>query len=210
MYEKTVFINCPFDDDYTDLLHAVTFAVLYAGFIPRSALEEVNSGEERLSKIVKLIKDSCLSINDLSRVEAEKKGDLARFNMPFEFGVFYGALALGGKKHRLKKPLVMDSEKYRFQKSLSDIAGKDPACHDNDPLKAISCVRNFLDGKDGGVALPGAAHFAEEYNKFQTELPTLLSASKLTSDEIRKPEYWKAYVRAVKFWMDARATDVLH
>lgn len=208
MYEKNVFINCPFDDEYTDILHALTFSVLYAGFIPRSALEEINSGEERLSKIINLIRDCCLSLHDISRVETMDLGDLPRFNMPFECGIFFGALSLGGKKQKQKKALVLDSEEFRYQRTMSDIAGKDPVCHNNDPEEAIACVRRFLNGKDnGGISLPGEAHFVKEYKKFKEELPALLSTTNLTEEEIRKRSYWKDYVLAAKVWVDGRAQD---
>jgi hypothetical protein len=207
MYDKSVFINCPFDDAYTDILHAITFTVSYAGFIPRSALEQTNSGDERLSKIVKLVRDCRLSLHDISRVELPSPTDLPRFNMPFECGIFYGAMSLGGKKHQNKEFLVLDSEKYRYQKTMSDIAGKDPECHENKPEQAIGCVRRFLNGKDGAVTLPGEAHFVTEYERFKADLPTLLTNIKLTATEIRKLSYWKDYVATVQAWVTARAKD---
>lgn len=207
MYYKSVFINCPFDEPYADMLLAITFAVSYAGFVPRSALEVVNSGEERLSKIVKLVDDCALSLHDISRVEKLAPDDLPRFNMPFECGIFYGALTLGGKRHQQKQFLILDSEKYRFQKTMSDIAGKDPACHSNDPFEAIGCVRRFLNGKDGLVPLPGGDHFKAEYIKFCSELPALLAKTKISTTEIRKNTYWKDYVVHVNEWVKVHATD---
>lgn len=143
-YQNSVFINCPFDEDYMDLLHAITFAIYYAGFAPRSALEETDTAVERLSKIVKVIRECRLGVHDISRVEVAPAAGLPRFNMPFELGIFYGAVAFGGKQDRNKSFLVLDSEKYRYQKTMSDIAGKDPSSHENDPKKAIGCIRRFL------------------------------------------------------------------
>lgn len=205
-YEDSIFINCPFDDSYVDILHAITFTVIYAGFIPRSALEEVNSGDERLSKIIKIVRGCCLSLHDISRVESSGVGSLPRFNMPFECGIFYGALSFGSREHRKKQFLVLDSEPYRYQKTMSDISGKDPACHKNDPLEAISCVRNFLNGKKNQIIFPGEKHFKNEYARFKYDLPKLLASMKLTEDEIRKLSYWKDYVSMVKAWADSKAT----
>ena len=128
MYEKSVFINCPFDENYTDILQAITFAIVYANFIPRSALETINSGQERLAKICYIIKECQFSIHDISRVGVGPSGsnNLPRFNMPFEFGIFYGAEHFGRGVQKNKKSLVLDSEKYRYQQTLSDIAGKVP------------------------------------------------------------------------------------
>jgi hypothetical protein len=211
MYEKNVFINCPFDAEYVDLLQAITFAVVYAGFIPRSALEEVNSGEERLAKIVKLIREASLSLHDISRVEMPPQPEgakpaLPRFNMPFECGIFYGAYAIGVGKQKEKKFLVLDSQQYRYQQTMSDIAGKDPACHNNDPNEAIRCVRRFLSGKNGNNQLPGDAHFIAEYQKFRDELPAIVGQMKMTVDEIRQLSYWKDYVTIVTGWVKARAS----
>ena len=64
MYDKNVFINCPFDSAYQPLLHAVTFAIRDAGFVPRSALETNNTAEERLAKIVAITRECRYSIHD--------------------------------------------------------------------------------------------------------------------------------------------------
>lgn len=57
-YSNSVFINCPFDQDYEPLLDSIIFTVYACGFIPRSALEEDDSSDMRLDKIVRLIHSS--------------------------------------------------------------------------------------------------------------------------------------------------------
>ena len=57
-YNKNVFINCPFDDKYFDILQALVFCITYFGFIPRISLESSDSVKPRLEKIVELIYDS--------------------------------------------------------------------------------------------------------------------------------------------------------
>jgi len=57
-YNDNVFINCPFDVDYTKNLHAVVFTVYRCGFVPLSALSEDNGLDNRLSKIENLIANS--------------------------------------------------------------------------------------------------------------------------------------------------------
>jgi hypothetical protein len=117
-YRKSIFINCPFDPAYVDILHAITFAICFAKFVPRSSLEETDSGEERLSRIVRIVKDCQFGIHDISRVELSGDGAdaLPRFNMPFEFGLFYGALQFGAKDQedaaarRREAPVGQDAE----------------------------------------------------------------------------------------------------
>jgi hypothetical protein len=67
-FEKNVFINCPFDDQYLKLLRPLLFTVIYLGFTPRIALEALDSGEPRIKKILDLIEDSKYGIHDLSRM----------------------------------------------------------------------------------------------------------------------------------------------
>ena len=64
-----VFINCPFDDDYRPLFDAAVFAVYDSGFVPRCALESIDTGQTRLAKIMSII-DACrYGLHDLSRTE---------------------------------------------------------------------------------------------------------------------------------------------
>jgi hypothetical protein len=90
VFEKNIFINCPFDDEYRPLLRAMLFTVIYCGLTPRIATERADSGEVRIRKIVELMKESKFSVHDISRIEPLKRGDLPRFNMPFELGMELG------------------------------------------------------------------------------------------------------------------------
>jgi len=73
MNNNNIFINCPFDNQYiADLLKPMLYAVLNFGFEPQLALNRSDSGENRLNKIVELIKKSENSIHDLSRIKSSK------------------------------------------------------------------------------------------------------------------------------------------
>jgi hypothetical protein len=89
-FNGLVFINCPFDEEFTPVFYAIVFAVYRCGFRPRSALEEDNGLNNRLGKIEKLIGECQFGIHDISRTESNSKA-LPRFNMPFELGIFWGA-----------------------------------------------------------------------------------------------------------------------
>ena len=89
-FDKNIFINCPFDVDYTPLLKCLLFTTIYCKFNPRIALEKFDSGEVRLEKIIQLIQDSKYSIHDLSRAKSSKKNEYYRLNMPFEIGLDFG------------------------------------------------------------------------------------------------------------------------
>lgn len=65
---RNVFLNCPFDFSYQDLFFAAVFTILACNRQPRCALESLDSGQNRLDKIVGLIRESQYSIHDLSRI----------------------------------------------------------------------------------------------------------------------------------------------
>ena len=69
--EKNVFINCPFDDKYFELLKTLVFTVVYFGYNPRISLESSDAGLSRLEKIINLIQESKYAIHDLSRLASQ-------------------------------------------------------------------------------------------------------------------------------------------
>lgn len=176
-YDRNVFINCPFDDQYQPLLHAILFAVLDCGFFARSALEVDDGGEVRIDKIKQIIRECRIGIHDISRVELDPVNALPRCNMPLELGLFLGAQAFGSGKQKEKRALILDSDRWRYQKFCSDIAGQDIRAHGNDPARAVAAVRAMLATVSGGAArIPGPATIFERYAWFCGELPALCRA----------------------------------
>lgn len=143
-FDKNVFVNCPFDDDYRQLLIGIVYTVKYFGFNPRLSLERADSGESRIDKILDLIKESKFGIHDLSRMVSSKKDEHYRMNMPFELGIDFGCKKLKGGRWEGKKILILEKEKYRFQKAISDLSGSDIRNHDDDPTKVIRAVRDWF------------------------------------------------------------------
>jgi len=143
-FEKSVFINCPFDDAYYGLLRPTIFTVIFLGLKPRIALERSDSGEQRITKIIELIRESKYSIHDLSRLKARKPGEFFRLNMPFELGIDVGCRNFGTGRLRQKRLLVLEAERFRYQAALSDISGSDIVSHRNEPEQITTAVRNWL------------------------------------------------------------------
>jgi len=143
-YEKNVFINCPFDDEYLSLLRPILFTIIYLGFIPRISLESFDSGKSRFNKICELIEQSKYSIHDLSRIKARKKGEYFRLNMPFELGLDIGCRIFQKEKYSDKKHLILEKEKYRYQAAISDLSNSDIKSHKNDPMIAVRQIRNWF------------------------------------------------------------------
>lgn len=148
------------------------FAVHDCGFVARCALEAEDSGEERIRKIKRIIRECAFGVHDISRVELDAVNRLPRFNMPLELGLFLGAQEYGSGAQKRKRSLVLDSEPYRYQKFCSDIAGQDIRAHHNDPAKAAAAVRAMLStALDGNARLPGEAAIRARYNRFRADLP---------------------------------------
>jgi hypothetical protein len=165
-FSNSVFINCPFDDGYKDILYAIIFAVYKCGFAPRSALEEDNALNNRLSKIETIIEKCRFGIHDLSRTEMNSNA-LPRFNMPFELGIFFGAKKFGNDQQKTKVALVLEKQKYLYQQYISDLNGIDTQAHENDPEKAIKIVRNWLQSASGRKTIDGHMVIINDYNHFR-------------------------------------------
>jgi hypothetical protein len=188
-YDKSVFINCPFDDSYLPLFRALVFAVFECGLIPRCAQEVYDAGEVRIEKIARIIKDCRWGIHDISRTDLNASG-LPRFNMPLELGLFLGAKRFGTGLHSRKSCLVLDRDKYRYQEFISDIAGQDIAAHANDPTEGIKAVRHWLSISKAGIRRPpGGAAIADRYSRFIDELPRICADAELQVSELTFVEY---------------------
>lgn len=186
-YNQNVFVNCPFDNDYQSKFDAIIFTVFECGFIPISAKDENNCGEVRIEKIFKLIEKCRFSIHDISRVELNTEG-LPRFNMPLELGIFLGAQKYGIGKQNQKSALIVDSEEYRYQSFISDIAGQDIKTHHNDHETLIMLTRNYL-SPHTSTRISGATKIIERYEQFQQDLPSLMETFGLSYNDVTHDDY---------------------
>lgn len=168
-FERNVFINCPFDDDFRQLLLGIIFTVMYFGYIPRLSLERADSGESRIDKILGLIEESKFGIHDLSRIISTKEDEHFRMNMPFELGIDYGCKKLKGGKWNNKKILILEKERYRFQKAISDLSGSDIKNHDDKVIKVVYAVRDWFINEELHRGSSGKKVW-NSYNDFQAYL----------------------------------------
>lgn len=194
---RQVFINCPFDRRYAPLFEAIVFSVFDCGFVARSALEYSDSSEPRIEKIVTLIGRCRYSIHDLSRTELDKRTGLPRFNMPLELGICLGAQRLGTRVQRNKRCLILDRERYRYQKFISDISGQDILAHGAKPRLAAKCVRDWLSDQRTEQATPGANAIWNRYVEFRRMLPLYCEAVRQSADELT----FNDYTRIVAEWL---------
>ncbi|MCI0378957.1 MAG: nucleotide-binding protein [Gemmataceae bacterium] len=172
-YDSNVFINCPFDEDYKPLFQAVVFSVCSLSMIPRCALEASDAAQVRLEKIMTIIGECRFGILDISRTELDQAHNLPRFNMPLELGIFLGCKRFGNKLQRRKSCLILDRERFRFQKFISDISGQDPAAHKSRPAQIIRRIRDWIRAETKRYDIRGADFYVAQFRSFQKDLPNI-------------------------------------
>jgi hypothetical protein len=196
-YERSVFINCPFDDKYTPIFEAIVFVVIICGFRPLCARVRLDSSEIRLNKIMDLIGSSRYSIHDLSRVELDEVNALPRFNMPLELGADLGCKRFSPSRKN-KSILIFDSQSYRFQKYISDLGGQDVANHNNHPTLAIGSIRNWLRA-ESGQRLPGPSALEIRYARFRRDLPQICVGLEVKPEEMTFVDF----CQGVAAWLES-------
>ena len=199
-YNDNVFINCPFDSAYKKLFDAMVFAVHDCGFIPRCALEEDDASQVRIDKIYSMIADCRYGIHDISRTE-DKSSGLPRFNMPLELGVFLGAKKFGIEEQKRKKCLILDTEPYRYQQFISDIAGQDIQAHNDAPELTVKVVRDWLRTASRRETIPSGGIIWERYQEFREKLPQMAREGRLIVEEL----VFNDYTSMVTQWLRTKA-----
>jgi hypothetical protein len=200
-FDRSVFVNCPFDAEFAPLLQAIAFCITDLGFFPRLAPENANNAASRLDRIIELIRGSKYGIHDLSRCKALAAGEYVRFNMPFELGIDHGCARFGAGPLQDKSILILEEARYDAQKGLSDISGWDIEAHDGDYIKAVRSVRNWLVRHAGAEPL-GPSKIQGDYITFQEWYWERETARGASDDDI------KAYptvqvIEAMREWVDA-------
>jgi hypothetical protein len=199
-YARNVFINCPFDSDYTPIFEAIVFAVNDAGFRASCARERLDSSEIRLHKIIELIGASRFSIHDLSRTTLDEASSLPRFNMPLELGIDLGCKAFSPDSGD-KSLLIFDSEQYRFQKFISDLSGQDIHQHGNSAKTAVIRVRDWLRAESGKETIPSGTVIFSRYETFRAQLPAICTELRLDPAALTFADLTYTIAR----WLDTHA-----
>jgi hypothetical protein len=198
-FENNVFINCPFDKEYTPLLRSLTFTLLFLELEPNLS-QTLSSSSIRIDQIKKHIRNCKFSIHDLSRSKPLQQDELPRFNMPFELGLDIGAVEYGGKKLKSKKTLILETERYHYQKVLSDIAGQDIENHNDEPSKLSEKVRNWISDNSPDKIVPSHSQIFYTFLQFTSDLSTNLSVT-YSEKEVEEMPIGD-YIKFAKDWLN--------
>ena len=173
-YEKSVFINCPYDPGFVDLFHSIVFTVVAHGFIPRSAKESEASADPRIERISEALFESKYSIHDLSRFTGEGVDNFARFNMPLELGIAIALRHAGRRTGRVHNWQVLVAGGYAYQRFASDLAGFDPSMHDMTVASMVRVVSSWLRRQpDVATPAPSARAVLAAYEEFRLQIEHL-------------------------------------
>jgi hypothetical protein len=196
---KCVFINAPFDELHKPLLGAMVFCVVRFGLQPRLASERLEAGENRLNKIVDLLKRCKYSIHDLSRSHAVTEGEAHRMNMPFEYGLDYGLRCSGKTKLAEKRFLIFERKPYDLKSALSDTAGQDVIAHEDRHDVVVKAVRDFF-SVEVGLVVPGPASLTNEYATCQGWIvEKMMAQGHSETDALNLP--MAEFIRAMQEWV---------
>jgi hypothetical protein len=183
-FARDVFINCPFDSAYQTMFRAMVFAITRSGFRARCALEVDDASQNRWASISDIVDQCRYGVHDISRTESDGDPPLPRFNMPLELGLFLGAKRFGDEVQKRKRCLVMDTERYRYQRFISDLAGQDIHAHGDDPAACIEAVASWLRDQSRSKTVPGGRAMARDFEQFEAQLPALCQGLQLEVDEM--------------------------
>jgi hypothetical protein len=154
----------------------------------RCALEVDDGSQARLEKIYSLIEQCRYGVHDICRTELDPDHGLPRFNMPLELGIFLAAKRFGGSAQKEKRCLILDTERYRYQKFMSDLAGSDIREHAGQPEQAIRQLRDWL-ANVSRRALPGHVAVVESWREFSGGLSTMVDQAGLEIDLLPYADY---------------------
>ena len=200
-FARSVFVNCPFDEDFAPILQALAFCIVYLGFFPRLAPENADNAAARLDRIADLIHGSKYGIHDLSRCKSAQADEYARMNMPFELGLDHACRRFGQPPLTDKRILILEHTRFDYQRALSDISGWDIQAHGGAYEKAVRHVRSWLIAQAGAPAV-GAALIQGKYIAFQEWYWERELSAGSSEEDIR--EYpTTELLRAMHEWKDA-------
>jgi hypothetical protein len=199
-FNKNIFINCPFDGRYASLLRPVLFTIVYFGFTPQIASQTVDSGEQRINKILSLILKSRYSLHDLSRIRSRRPGEFFRLNIPFELGVDYGCRRISTGYLQKKRFLVLEAKPHDLKRALSDLGGVDAKSHGNDPKKAVIELRNWFVDTVHLKKVPSGSALWEKFIEFRADFYDQRKQAGFSRHDLKSMPV-REYIASIRHWL---------
>jgi hypothetical protein len=110
--------------------------------------------------------------------------------MPLELGIYLGAHRFSDRHQKQKSCLVLDTDPYRYQEYISDIAGQDIKAHHSEATRAIRAVRDWLGASRAGIQPPpGAAAISRRFKRFFDDLPAICAGTERDVSDLTFTEF---------------------
>lgn len=121
--------------------------------------------------------------------------------MPLELGIDLGCKRFGKEHEQEKVVLVMDIERHRYQRFISDISGQDIYPHGGTQRGIVNEIREGLRSEldPRSVIIPSGAEILSRFRTFKRALPSICARLHWDSKRLRFLDY--AY--AVASWISA-------
>jgi hypothetical protein len=146
--------------------------------------------------------ESAYSIHDLTRAHGDPSfGNLARFNMPFEFGMAFLLNELASSLGRAHEWLALVPDTTPRAEFMSDLAGYDLESHNGAATSVIAPVLAWLSTRPGVSLPPGVT--PDALAKLLPELEDLIEAGNLAWHS-RLP--WNQLVSIIRDLVASRLT----
>jgi len=191
---NTVFVNCPFDCEYEEIRRSIVFTLLMLGFEPIFATFDNDCSNVRLPRIISCLKGVKYSIHDISMCKVSQDdfsnaeaAIYCRMNMPFELGIDFGMKSCSEEYPAFsqKQLLILEKDRYDYQKALSDLNGVDPSNHNNNPMEVISIVRDWFVNKPECKVKTGPSRIWQKYIFFCDHLDETKQTQGFSQQDIR-------------------------
>jgi len=137
----------------------------------------------------RIIEECRYGIHDICRTELDDRYGLPRFNMPLELGLFLAAKRFGSGTQKSKRCIVLDRQRYRYQRFISDIAGQDIHSHQGRIGTLIAEVASWLRTQSRRSNVPGGRMIAGEFDSFRRKIPRICANRGLAPEELTFGDY---------------------
>ena len=120
--------------------------------------------------------------------------------MPFELGLDVGCRLFRSGQAKLKRCLILEAERFRYQAAISDLSNSDIAVHSNEPVNVITEVRNWLNN-EAKLRAPGPAEVWARFNEFMAANYVSLKARGFSDSDIERLSIGELIV-CMQDWVD--------
>ena len=114
------------------------------------------------------------------------------------------------QKFKKKRILILETERYHYQKVISDISGQDIEIMVNNPKTLITKVRNWFSANFPEDSIAGQSEIWIAYNQFVEDLNTNLTDENYTEEDIQEMPIIDFYKNFSKDWIKNLKIKITH